>query len=207
MNTASNVLRLRALGRTTIGTDGLHARRPAEFVGLLLDLDRQLAGGRNHEQSGVPSSRPCFQHHGEGGHQERQGLAAPRGRHTDDVATLHGQRPCVLLDLRRRGEARLLDGLQELRGEGRCLECGVALKVLHRSPRGILHLHLLIGDGLPCVPGSGVPGEILHTRKATRWWGSCARASVQRGQLPANSCRCWCRRWCRRSGSGTSVGA
>ena len=85
----------------------------AKERGVLDDLQRKLARGRNDEgPRAVPSRQALYD-----GQHERGGLAGPRGGAADDVAALQGGRDRLRLDERGGLVVRPLQGLQAGLGE------------------------------------------------------------------------------------------
>ena len=93
-----------------------HAGVAGEFDQVLIDLDRELAGRRDHESARAASRRADQAL--EDREDERGGLAASGHRARQDVASLHGGRNRVLLDRRGLGEPEVLDRAQKARVEG-----------------------------------------------------------------------------------------
>mmetsp|Transcript_56623 Transcript_56623/g.183438 ORF Transcript_56623/g.183438 Transcript_56623/m.183438 type:complete len:259 (-) Transcript_56623:316-1092(-) len=166
MNTTAELVTLRTLGRTSIA-----AHRPdvgfAELVGLILDLDRQLAGGREAQQGRGACGSPLLEDPAEGRKEEGNGLATACGGNADHVLALHGQGPTILLDLRRGREACLRKGGLDHGREGRLREFRIARVVRHGAARGVLHLDLIVRNGLSAaMRGGAALRHLLHGRAA-----------------------------------------
>mmetsp|Transcript_26660 Transcript_26660/g.71289 ORF Transcript_26660/g.71289 Transcript_26660/m.71289 type:complete len:591 (-) Transcript_26660:404-2176(-) len=110
-------LHLLALRRAAVAADGADAERPAKRLRLDVDLHRELARGREHED-GWPHHRVGLERHDveEPGHQEAERLARAGLGDADYVAFRHRRRPRLRLDDGRCREALRGDGRHHLRG-------------------------------------------------------------------------------------------
>mmetsp|Transcript_110009 Transcript_110009/g.350887 ORF Transcript_110009/g.350887 Transcript_110009/m.350887 type:complete len:537 (+) Transcript_110009:384-1994(+) len=118
------VAALLGAGHAAVGAGVLDLGAPAEAVGLLLDLDGQLAGRRHHEHNGPVAAREVglrVDVH-DGGQKEGERLAGARLRDADHVAPGERDGPALHLDRRGLLEAGARHLLQDVLREGRLLE-------------------------------------------------------------------------------------
>mmetsp|Transcript_41357 Transcript_41357/g.95813 ORF Transcript_41357/g.95813 Transcript_41357/m.95813 type:complete len:333 (-) Transcript_41357:24-1022(-) len=121
LRTTPQCTELLPTGCTTVAACRADAGRPAEFVGLNLDLASKLASWCEHAEQGWP--HPCLHDTKKPWKEEGKRFAASRLGDADEVTSSNCYRPCVGLDWGGRGETSALQTLQQLRREK--LRCGL----------------------------------------------------------------------------------
>ncbi|MNC32259.1 hypothetical protein D3C75_806050 [compost metagenome] len=155
--------------------------------GVVGDLHHQLAGRRDDQRARLAHvaflGRRRFQQLGDGGDEERGGLAGAGLRAADGVLALEGVAEHLRLDRRAVGEAEVVDGVHQLGSEAEVVEAGLAFGGLdhevfrlpvvhHRLARRTLAARL-VGLGLAC-------GRLLAARRLVCGTALFARLVIAR---------------------------
>lgn len=110
MRVAADVVQLQVHRRTADQHRRAESQAAADAVQRLIHLDRELAG-REHDKPHALRDGEPLEHRDA----EREGLSRAGLRHADDVLPLDRDRDGLLLDRRRHGEVKLVEGVEKLR--------------------------------------------------------------------------------------------